>query len=78
VPTARPRYPVTETDEVADVLDEAHRRWPDESRSRLIVRVLLDWHGGGRSPTDRRAARGALVGSLPGSAKLYDRDEWPD
>ncbi|WP_420445802.1 hypothetical protein [Candidatus Poriferisodalis sp.] len=78
MPTTRPRYPVTETDEIADILDEAARRWTDAPRSRLIGLVLHDWAAGGRSPTARAAARAGLAGSLPGSSALYDRSEdWP-
>jgi hypothetical protein len=79
MPTTRPRYPVTETDDIARILDEAARRWPDTPRSRLIHRVLLDWAAGGRSPVARAKAREALVGVLPGSAGLYDRaKDWPE
>lgn len=79
VPTTKPRYPITETDDVAAVLDAAARRWPGEPRQRLIVRVLLDWLAGGRSPAERQESRAALIGALPGSSALYDRDvEWPE
>ncbi len=40
MPTIRQRYAVTETDEVARALDEAARRWPEESRSRLLLRLI--------------------------------------
>lgn len=79
MPTTKRRFPITETDDVAAVLDAAARRWPGESRQRLIVRVLLDWFGGGRSPAERQESRAALIGTLPGSSALYDRDaEWPE
>lgn len=78
MPTTRRRHPVTETDEVAQALDEAARTWPDVPRSQLIPRILADWAAGGRSPAARAAARRDLVGSLPGSATLYDRgSDWP-
>lgn len=78
MPTMRPRHPVTETDQVAAVLDEAERCWPGEPRSRLIVRVLLDWQKGGRSPSSRRAAMDALVGSSTWP-EIYDKNsEWPE
>ena len=78
VPTTRPRHPVTETDEIADVLDAAARRWTDVPRAKLVRLVLLDWARGGRSPAARADARAGLAGSLPGSAELYDRTEdWP-
>lgn len=77
MPTSRRRHALTETDEVARVLDEAARKWQDVPRSKLIQRVLADWAAGGRSPAARAAARRGLVGSLPGSSALYDRaDEW--
>jgi len=70
---------VTETDEIAAVLDEAARRWPGVPRSRLIQRVLVDWRDGGRAPAARRAARRRLTGSLPGSSALYQpAQEWPE
>ncbi|MDE0319851.1 MAG: hypothetical protein OXH86_14505 [Acidimicrobiaceae bacterium] len=78
MPTTRPRHPVTETDEIADVLDAAAQRWPDLPRAKLVQLVLLDWDRGGRSPAARADARAGLAGSLPGSAELYDRTEdWP-
>ena len=40
MPTTRPRHQVTETDEVARALDLAARRWPGESRGRLLVRLV--------------------------------------
>ncbi|GAB3224846.1 hypothetical protein [Mycolicibacterium hippocampi] len=40
MPTARPRYQVTETPEVARALDRAATRWPGEPRSKLLVRLV--------------------------------------
>ena len=73
VPTARPRHSVTETEEIAQVLDDASRRWPDVPRAKLIGLIMLDWVQFGRSPSSRSDARSSLVGSLPGSSALYDR-----
>ena len=79
MPTTRPRHPVTETDEIATVLDEAARRWSGVSRAKLIQLVLVDWANGGQSPSARADARTDLVGSLPGSSELYDRhQDWPE
>jgi len=78
MPTTRRRHPITETDEVARILDQAAQRWPGLPRSRLILRVMEDWAAGGRSPSSRDRARRELAGSLPSSSELYDRDEdWP-
>lgn len=40
MPTTRPRHQITETPEVAHALDLAARRWPRESRSKLLMRLL--------------------------------------
>lgn len=40
MPTTRPRHQVTETPDVARALDLAARRWPDEPRSRLLLRLV--------------------------------------
>ncbi|WP_347354530.1 hypothetical protein [Intrasporangium sp.] len=45
MPTTRPRHLITETDEVAQALDDAAQRWPDEpSRARLLLRLLAEGH----------------------------------
>jgi hypothetical protein len=46
VPTTRPRLVITETDSVADALDDAVRRWPEHSssRSRLLLRLVERGH----------------------------------
>ena len=78
MPTTRPRHAVTETDEVAEILDEASRRWSGAPRAKLILLVMQDWAEGGRSPSSRARARAGLIGSLPGSSDLYDRaEDWP-
>jgi hypothetical protein len=79
MPTTRPRHPVTETEEIARVLDEAALRWPGAPRAKLIQYILADWAAGGRSSSARAEARQELVGSMPGSAELYDREQdWPE
>lgn len=40
MPTSRPRHQVTETPDVAHALDFAARRWPGESRSGLLLRLV--------------------------------------
>lgn len=40
VPTTRPRYTVTDTGDLRDMLDTAQRRWPDvEDRRQLLLRL---------------------------------------
>ena len=87
MPTTRPRYQITETDEVARALDAAELRWPGEPRSRLIVRLVTE-NGEAlvevsEAETARRiAAVHAIAGTFPG---MYPpgyldelRAEWPE
>jgi len=87
MPTARPRYQVTETDEVARALDEAERRWPGEPRSRLLVRLITDNGRAVREVNEeesagRLRALDELAGSFPGLSRWGWRDElraeWPE
>lgn len=40
MPTTRPRHQITETPEVMRALEVAARRWPDEPRSKLLLRLV--------------------------------------
>lgn len=40
MPTTRPRHQITETPDVARALDIAARRWPAETRSKLLLRLV--------------------------------------
>ncbi len=53
VPTSRPRYTLTDTGRLAEMLDVAQRRWPDEPRRQnLLVRLAAL----GRAQVDREMA----------------------
>jgi hypothetical protein len=40
VPTTQPRYTVTDTGDMLEMLDLAHRRWPEiEDRRQLLLRL---------------------------------------
>ena len=86
MPTARQRYQITETDEVARALDAAELRWPGEPRSRLIVRLVIENGESLSEVSDVEAARRlaaveAIAGTFPGlsnpSLLKELRDEWP-
>ncbi|MBA3421408.1 MAG: hypothetical protein H0U12_05870 [Thermoleophilaceae bacterium] len=53
MPTTRPRYTLTDVGELAEMLDVAQRRWPDEPRRQdLLVRLVAL----GRSVVERELA----------------------
>jgi len=86
MPTDRPRHQVTETPEVAHALDVAARRWPGESRSKLLVRLV---HAGASVLEDAgsETTRKRLAAVAASSGKYQDafseryltdlRDDWP-
>lgn len=63
MPTSRRRYQITETDEVARALDAAARHWPDEPRSRLVVRAIT---AGGDALVDAASQRRAAIERIAG------------
>jgi hypothetical protein len=42
VPTTKARYQITETDEISAALDAAAERWPDEPRSELARKLIIE------------------------------------
>lgn len=87
MPTVRPRYQVTETDEVARALDAAEHRWPGEPRSRLVVRLIVDNGRAVAEVNEEESARRIralddLAGSFPGLSRPGWREElrqeWPE
>ncbi|MGH8969718.1 MAG: hypothetical protein ACRDV1_07185 [Actinomycetes bacterium] len=88
MPTARPRHVITETDEIARALDDAAKRWPEDTanRSRLLRRLVTEGHRAvvglhEQLASDRRDAvartSGALTG-VYGQEYLADlRKDWP-
>ena len=88
VPTTRPRHVVTEGEAVARALDDAARRWPEDSgnRAKLLLHLVAEGHRAlldERERTDdahrQAVARtsGALTG-LYGEGYLdHLREDWP-
>lgn len=86
MPTTRPRYQVTETPELARVLDRAAKRWPEESRSKLLLR-LIDVGGATLEHdliTENDAHRAAVTASSGRYAEAFGPDylrelraDWP-
>jgi hypothetical protein len=88
MPTTRPRHLITETDQVAQALDDAARRWPEdrESRAKLLVHLVEEGHRALLDQVDdRRRARLAAIKRTSGALSgVYDadylerlREDWP-
>lgn len=89
MPTTRPRHFVTETDELAEALQAAAKRWPElsHSKSKLIARLALDGHRAHQQSsvkeTERRleviARAGTLLSGMNARAELerMRTAEWP-
>jgi hypothetical protein len=88
MPTARPRYLITESDEVARALEDAARRWPEDrhSRSKLLLHLVKEGHHALMQQTaEHRQARlaairrtsGALTGAYEPNYLDRLREDWP-
>lgn len=87
MPTTRPRHFVTETDDLAEALDEAARRWPNLSRAQLLVRLALEGHHAAERTRDERRRRrlqairthsGSLDGVYGPDYLKKLRADWPE
>lgn len=86
MPTSRPRYTITETEEVARALALAAERWPDDRGhgGKLLLPALTEWTN--RVRTDREQHRAAILATsgtaLPGEFGAGYLDEvrqgWPE
>ena len=83
MPTAKPRYTITDTGEISEQLDQAQRRWPDvHDRKELLLRLAA----AGRDAIEREASRhnaaiqdtaGALTGVYRPNELERLREDWP-
>jgi hypothetical protein len=71
VPTTRPRYTITDTGSVSDLLDDAQRRWPEiRDRKELLLRLARAGHNSLRldrakaEESKRRERQRAALASL--------------
>jgi len=87
MPTTRSRHQVTETPDVARALDVAARRWPNEARSKLLIRLVQaggDALAEGRSEeADHRlavldATSGKYADVFTDAYLAELREDWPE
>lgn len=84
MPTTRPRYTVTDSGEVSELLDDAQRRWPEvDDRKELLLRLAAAGREAiGRERLARRAAVAETAGALSGVYKPGElerlREDWPE
>lgn len=78
MPTTRPRYTVTDTAEVREMLDLAHRAWPDVSdRKELLLRLAATGRDVLRhrlDETEQAQRRAAQIEAMSRAATLMDID----
>lgn len=74
MPTVKPRYTVTDTGEIRELLDQAQRRWPDvSSRKELLLRLAA---AGATAIEQERAERRRAVEETAGALSgVYEPDE---
>jgi hypothetical protein len=83
VPTTKPRYTVTDTGEVSQLLDEAQRRWPEvRDRKELLLRLAAAGRDAiEQKGVERRLAVKETAGALSGVYGAGElerlRDDWP-
>lgn len=83
MPTSKPRYMLTDTGELSELLDAAQRRWPEVTgRKELLLRLAA---AGAESieagVAERRAALADTAGALSGVYEPGEldrlRQDWP-
>ncbi|HEY1539652.1 MAG TPA: hypothetical protein VGF63_09665 [Solirubrobacteraceae bacterium] len=77
MPTSRPRLTITETDDVARMLDDAAARWPEdrEHRARLLTRLAQQ--GAQAVRAERAEQLDAWTAVVQGAAGAAGDDAYP-
>lgn len=84
MPTSKPRYTLTDTGELSEMLDVARRRWPETTdRKELLLRLAgLGREAIEEASAERQRAIEETAGILSGVYKPGDlerlREDWPE
>lgn len=84
MPTIRARHTVTETDQVAEALNDAALAWPElrGDRAALLRKLIevghMSVHVSGGIHTRISGAAGAATGAYPRDARAELLAEWPE
>lgn len=84
MPTSKPRYTLTDTGKLAELLDAAQRRWPEATdRKDLLLRLATAGREAiEREGAERRAAVEETAGALSGIYAPDElerlREDWPE
>jgi hypothetical protein len=78
MPTTKPRYTLTDTGHLAELLDAAERRWPDVAdRKQLLLRLAEQGHealAGADLRVDEHQRHQRLAKALKRIPSLVDRE----
>ena len=77
MPTTRPRITITETDDVASMLDAAAERWPEDRGNRARLLKRLAERGAQATLADRQDARDAWAAAVREAAGAAGAGAYP-
>lgn len=84
MPTSKPRYMLTDTGELSDLLDAAQRHWPEvASRKELLLRLAAAGAEAIATELEKRREvisenAGALTGIYEPGELARLREDWPE
>ena len=78
MPTSRARLTITETDDVARMLDEAAERWPEDRAHRARLLKRLAERGAEAARADTTAQSSAWAAIVEGAAGAAGADAYPE
>jgi hypothetical protein len=78
LPTSRPRLTITETDDVARMLDEAAECWPEDRTHRARLLTRLAEQGAAAVRADTEAQQRAWRAIVEGAAGAAGPDAYPE